>query len=76
MEQLPKFVIADNSDFPEDLFVIHLEYPHLVINLNDDSVHFLEDIDESEEEELTEAMEKLIQEAGEFYEREMQRYAD
>lgn len=43
---LPKFVIGDNTDFPEDIFVIHLEYPRFVINLKDDEVEFLEDIEE------------------------------
>ena len=25
--KLPKFLMADNSEFPEDLFVVHTEYP-------------------------------------------------
>ena len=45
---LPKFVIGDNTDFPEDIFVIHLEYPRFVINLKDDEVEFLEEIDEED----------------------------
>ena len=28
--KLPKFLLADNSDFPEDLFVVHTEYPRSV----------------------------------------------
>jgi len=36
--ELPKFVLADNSDFPDDIFIIHLEYPRFLINLKDDSV--------------------------------------
>ena len=42
--ELPKFVTGDNTDFPDDIFVIHLEYPRFFINLKDDSVEFLEDI--------------------------------
>ena len=42
--ELPKFVIGDNTDFPDDIFVIHLEYPRFFINLKDDSVEFLEDV--------------------------------
>ena len=45
--ELPKFVIGDNTDFPDDIFVIHLEYPRFFINLKDDSVEFLEDIEET-----------------------------
>ncbi|MDO4728339.1 MAG: hypothetical protein Q4B43_04955 [Bacteroidota bacterium] len=74
--ELPKFVIADNTDFPDDIFVIHLEYPRFVINLKDDQVEFLEDLDDSEEQELTNEMQLLVEQAGLFYDREMQRYED
>ena len=33
--ELPKFVTGDNTDFPDDIFVIHLEYPRFFINLKD-----------------------------------------
>jgi len=44
----PKFVLADNSDFPDDLFVIHLYYPLFLIFFKDDEVEFLEDIDKED----------------------------
>ena len=72
--ELPKFVLADNTDYPDDIFIIHLDYPRFIINLKDDEVEFLEDLDPSEEEETTNEMEKLIEEAGFFYDREMERY--
>ncbi len=71
---LPKFVLADNTDFPNDIFIIHLDFPRFLINLATDEIEFLEDIDESEEEEITNEMEKLIEAAGAFYDREMARY--
>ncbi len=71
---LPKFVIGDNTDFPEDIFIIHLDYPRFVINLKDDEVEFLEDIEEEDEKELESEMEYLITIAGEFYDREIKRY--
>jgi len=72
--ELPKFVLADNTDYAEDIFIIHLEFPRFVINLANDEVSFIEDIDENEEDELNQEMEKLIVQAGEFYDREMKRY--
>ena len=48
---LPKFVIADNSDFPDDIFIIHLDFPQFIINLKDDEVEFLEDIEDEDEKE-------------------------
>ena len=70
----PKFVIGDNTEFPEDIFIIHLEYPRFIINLKDDEVEFLEDIEEEDEKELESEMEHLITIAGEFYDREIERY--
>jgi hypothetical protein len=70
----PKFVIGDNTDYPEDIFVIHLEYPRFIINLKDDEVEFMEDLEEENESELESEMEHLITIAGEFYDREMERY--
>ena len=70
---LPKFVLADNTDFPDNLFVIHLEYPRFVIDLETEDIEFLEELDESEEVELKEEMDKLIDLAAEFYEREIMR---
>jgi hypothetical protein len=74
--ELPKFVLADNTDFPEDIFVIHLEFPRFIINLKDDEVEIMEDIDEEDEAEIETELEKLITMAGEFYDRETERYEE
>ena len=74
--ELPKFVLADNTDFPDDIFIIHLEYPRFIINLKNDEVEFIEDLDPSEEEETANEMAILIEKAGLFYDREMQRYEE
>lgn len=73
---LPKFVLADNSDFPDDIFIIHLDFPQFIINLKDDEVEFLDDIEDEDEKELESEMEHLIILAGEFYDREMERYEE
>ncbi|MPT34835.1 MAG: hypothetical protein E2604_07060 [Flavobacterium sp.] len=74
--ELPKFVLADNTNCPDDIFIIHLEYPRFLINLKDDSIEFLEELDDEDEEDMEAEMEKLIQLAGEFYDREMERYEE
>ncbi len=71
---LPKFVLADNSDFPEDIFIIHLDYPRFIINLKDDEVEIMEEAEDLDEAELNAEMESLIQQANDFYDREMERY--
>lgn len=74
--ELPKFLLGDNTDFPDDIFIVHLDYPRFVINLKDDSVEFLEELEEEDEREIESEMEYLITLAGEFYDREMERYVE
>ncbi|MBF6642518.1 hypothetical protein IVB69_13585 [Flavobacterium sp. J49] len=74
--ELPKFVLADNSDYPDDIFVIHLDFPRFIINLKDDEVEFMEDLEGEDETELEAEMEHLITLAGEFYDKEMEAYEE
>jgi hypothetical protein len=74
--ELPKFVLGDNTDFPEDIFIIHLDYPRFIINLKDDEVEFIEEDEDLDESELKAEMENLITLANEFYDREVARYGE
>ena len=74
--ELPKFVLADNTDHPEDIFIIHLDYPRFIINLKDDEIEFIEEPDDVDENELEEEMKVLLEQANAFYDREMQRYEE
>tara|TARA_R100001369_G_scaffold954_4_gene3222 strand:+ start:97018 stop:97254 length:237 start_codon:yes stop_codon:yes gene_type:complete len=74
--EFPKFLLGDNTDFPDAIFVIHTEYPRFIINLENDDVEWLEDFDKSDEAELATEAEILITQANEFYDREVSRYDD
>ena len=74
--ELPKFLLGDNTDFPEDIFVIHLDYPRFIINLKDDEVEFIEEAEDLDEGELNQEMEGLIVLANEFYDREISLYEE
>ena len=74
--EYPKFLLGDNTDFPEDIFVVHMDYPRFVINLANDEVEILEDVEDLDENEIAEEMEALVVEATEFYDREMKRYEE
>ncbi len=71
---LPRFLTADNTDNPEDNFILHTEYPRFIINLIDDEIEFLEDIRVEDQEEFTLQVAELIDEASLFYDREVERY--
>jgi len=74
--ELPKFLLGDNTDFPDDIFIIHLDYPRFIINLKDDEVEFMEEEEDLDEAELNAEMEALITLANEFYDREVARYEE
>jgi hypothetical protein len=74
--EFPKFLLGDNTDFPDAIFVVHTEYPRFIINLQNDDVEWLEDFDKGDEKELATEAETLITQANEFYDREVSRYDD
>ncbi|MDA0176095.1 MULTISPECIES: hypothetical protein [Mesoflavibacter] len=74
--ELPKYILGDNTDFPNAIFVIHTDFPRFIINLEDDEVEWLEDFDQHDEKQLELEMENLINEATAFYDREVARYED
>ncbi|MFM2265897.1 MAG: hypothetical protein RLZ77_1317 [Bacteroidota bacterium] len=74
--ELPKFLLGDNTDFPDDIFIIHLDYPRFIINLKDDEVEFMEEDEDLDEAELKAEMEDLITQANAFYDREIARYEE
>lgn len=73
---LPKYILGDNTDFPTAIFVIHTEYPRFVINLEDDEVEWFEEFSREDEEDLQGEIERLIEEATAFYDREVSRYEE
>lgn len=72
--EIPEYLIGDNTDYNDDIFVIHTSFPRFIINLKNDEVEWLEEFKESDEEELTEHTEDFIREATAFYDREVERY--
>jgi len=69
--ELPKFLLADNSKYPDDIFVLHTDYPRFLINLRDDSVEWYEDLTGENEEDVAAELADLMDKAGQFYDEEM-----
>lgn len=74
--ELPKFLLGDNTDHQEAIFVIHTDYPRFIINLVDDEIEWLESLERNDEEQLAIEVATLIEEASAFYDREMKRYQE
>jgi len=72
--ELPKFILGDNTDFPDAIYIIHTDFPRFILNLENDEVEWLEEFDEHDEKEIESETENLIQLATDFYDREIARY--
>lgn len=73
---LPKFILGDNTDYPNAIYVIHTEFPRFIINLEDDEVEWFEDFDAEDQKELEAETENMIKLATEFYDNEITKYED
>ncbi|MBI1316813.1 hypothetical protein GC167_08160 [bacterium] len=71
---IPKFLLGDNSDLPEAVFVIHTEFPRFILDLDAEEVEWLDEVDVKDDEELSDDLMQLIDQAQDFYERELDRY--
>ncbi|WNH10140.1 hypothetical protein [Thalassobellus suaedae] len=71
---LPKFILGDNTEFPNAIFVIHTEFPRFIINLEDDEVEWFEDFDDEDQKELEIETENAIKLATDFYDNEIAKY--
>ncbi|MFB9057128.1 hypothetical protein ACFFU9_10275 [Mariniflexile ostreae] len=71
---LPKFILGDNTEHPNAIYVIHTEFPRFIINLEDDEVEWFEDFDDEDEKELQTETETAIEQATAFYDSEISKY--
>lgn len=74
--ELPKFILGDNTDLPDAIFVIHTDFPRFIINLENDEVEWFEEFDQNDQQQLELEIEGLIDAATAFYDREVSRYED
>ena len=70
----PKFLIGDNADYPDAIFVIHTEFPRFIIDLSKDEIQWMEEFDQQDKEELAVETENAVKEAAAFYDAEIAKY--
>ncbi|WP_282135070.1 hypothetical protein [Seonamhaeicola maritimus] len=73
---LPKFILGDNTEFPNAIYVIHTEFPRFIINLENDEVEWFEDFDAEDQKELETETQNAIKLATDFYDNEIEQYDD
>lgn len=69
---LPKFLIADSSALEDAIFIAHTEYPRFFLNVANDEVHWMDEFEKEDREELESQTAQLIEQALDFYDKEME----
>jgi len=71
---LPKFLIADNSELKEAIFVLHTQYPRFLLNVANDEIHWMEEFEKEDKAELESQTASLIEQALQFYDKEIENF--
>lgn len=72
--KVPKFLLGDNSEFSDHIFVVHTEFPRFIIDLTIDEIEWFEEFDKQDEDELAVETENAIKEATAWYDGEIAGY--
>ena len=72
--EAPKFLIADNSEFPEKIYILHTEFPRFLLDIETDEVEWFDELEEEPDVELETEIAELIELAYQFFDREMNSY--
>ena len=71
---LPNILIADSSELEDTIFVIHTAYPRFLINVINDEIHWMEEFEKEDREELESQTTQLIDEALSYYDKEIKNF--
>ena len=71
---VPKFLIADSSELENTIFVHHTVYPRFLINVINDEIHWMEEFEKEDREELESQITQLISEALSYYDKEIKNF--
>lgn len=74
MEQLPEFLLADSSEYPDSIFIIHTAFPRFVINLQNDEIEWWESFTAEDKETVTQEVAHWVEQATQFYDQQISSY--
>jgi len=75
--EMPTFLLCDCTANPDDMYVLHTDYPRFLLNLATDEIELFDEVSsEDDPEEFEEELRKIVERAGEFYESEINEYTE
>ena len=74
--ETPKFLIADNSEFPEKIYILHTDFPRFLLDIETEEIEFYEELEEESDVDLESELAELLEQAYSFFDKEMDSYND
>ena len=75
-DTIPTFLLADNAERPDAIFVVHTHFPRFILNLANDEIEWWETFTNEDKECAVEEVALWIERATEFYDNEINKYSD
>lgn len=72
--KLPEYLIADNSELQDDIFVLHTGFPRFLINMVTDEIEWLDQFSEQDAKDNADTIETAVKGAYDFFDAEMKHY--
>lgn len=74
--KIPKFLIADNSEQPQKIFILHTEYPRFLYDMESEELEWFDVPEQEAGVDLSAEIAELLEAAFEFFVREMEAYEE
>lgn len=74
--ETPKFLIADNSEFPEKIYILHTDFPRFLLDIETEEIEIYDEIEEDSETDVETELATLLEEAFAFFDKEMDSYEE
>lgn len=74
--ETPKFLIADNSEFPEKIYILHTDFPRFLLDIETEEIEIYDEIEEDSETDVETELATLLEEAYVFFDKEMDTYEE
>lgn len=74
--EAPTFLIADNSDYPDKIFIIHTDFPRFLLDVETEEIEWFDALEEEPDVDLETEIADLMEKAFDFFDKEMDSYED
>lgn len=74
--QTPEFLIADSSEFPDKIYILHTEFPRFLLDVETEEIEWFDVPEEEADVDMEAEIAALLEQAYQFFDREINTYEE